>query len=618
MSQKRKTNNRARGKGNNQKNRTKNQGSFTPKKKVPTVTEIEYFDGITVNELAERLERSASDLIKLLFLMGTVVNINTTLDVDTIELICLEYNVTPTKVEVVDELALDDELEDDPNSLENRPPIITIMGHVDHGKTTLLDMIRKTNVVEDEFGGITQHIGAYQIKHKGQKMTFLDTPGHQAFTAMRARGAKVTDLVIIVVAADDGVMPQTREAIDHAKVANVPIIVAINKIDKPNPNFDRVYSEFTDLGIVPEEWGGNTVFAKISAKTGEGIESLLETIQVATDLEELKANPNRLSTGTVIEAKLDKGRGPVATLLVQNGTLHTGDTLVVGSTFAKIRKMTDSNGRELTEALPSMPVEVIGLQEVPIAGDLFKSYADEKRARFIAEKRNQVRIEADRSSSSAMSLDDLSRQIAQGETQDINIIIKADVQGSAEALKSSLEQLSSEEIRVNVIRATAGTITENDILLATASHAIVIGFNIRPTSAVRKVAEEQGVDIRLYNIIYQAIEAIESAMKGMMAPVFKEVIYGQAEVREIFKASSIGTIAGTMVVDGKIHRDSDCRLIRDGVVVYDGKISGLKRFKDDAKSVSQGYECGITIANFNDVKVGDIIEAYGEEEIEQD
>ncbi|AMC93325.1 translation initiation factor IF-2 [Erysipelothrix larvae] len=617
MSQKKK-NKRVKGRGNQSRNKSKNPASIAPKKKVPTVTEIEYFDGITVTDLAERLERSPSELIKLLFLMGTVVTINSSLDSETVELICMEYNVTAQKVEVIDELALDDDIQDDPKDLKPRPPIITIMGHVDHGKTTLLDTIRKTNVVSDEFGGITQHIGAYQIRHNNQLLTFLDTPGHQAFTAMRARGAKVTDLVIIVVAADDGMMPQTREAIDHAKVAEVPMIVAINKIDKPGANFDRIYSEFADAGITPEEWGGDTVFAKISAKTGEGIEDLLETILVATELEELSANPNRTAIGTVIEAKLDKGRGPVATLLVQNGTLHVGDPLVVGSIFARIRKMTDSNGRELVEALPSMPVEIIGLQDVPTAGDLFKSYDSEKRARFVAEKRNIAKVEADRSASSAMSLDDLSRQIAEGAVQDINIILKADVQGSAEALKSSLEQLSSDEIRVNVIRATAGTITENDILLATASHAVIIGFNIRPTSAVRKVAEEQGVDIRLYNVIYQAIEAIESAMKGMMAPVFEEVIYGQAEVREIFKASSIGTIAGSMVVDGKIFRDGKCRLIRDGVVIYDGKVLGLKRFKDDAKTVSQGYECGITIENFNDIKVGDVIEAYGEEEIAQD
>lgn len=608
--------NRNKKKRNNQ--RSKNTQAPVVKKQAPTVTEVDYHEGISVKDLSERLERNSSDIIKLLFMMGTVVNINTSLDSDTVELICMEYNVTPTLVELVDELTLEDEEEDDLSAYETRPAIITIMGHVDHGKTTLLDTIRKSDVVSDEFGGITQHIGAYQIRHKNNRLTFLDTPGHEAFTAMRERGAKVTDIVIVVVAADDGVMPQTREAIDHAKAAQVPLIVAVNKIDKPTVNIDRVYSELAELDVMPEEWGGNTVFTKISAKTGEGIEDLLETIILAAELEELKANPNRLATGTVVEAKLDKGRGPVATLLVQNGTLKTGDPIVIGTTFGKIRKMTDSNGMELAEALPSMPVEVIGLNDVPVAGDLFKAFAEEKEARSLAEKRNQAQIEADRSTSSALNLDDLSRQIAEGNVQDINIVLKSDVQGSAEALKSSLERLTSDEIRINIIRATAGTITESDVLLASASNALIIGFNIRPTASVRNLADEKGVDIRLYNVIYHAIEALESAMKGMMAPVYKEVIYGQAEVRQTYKVSKVGTIAGCMVTDGKMVRDSDVRLIRDGVVIYEGKISSLKRFQDDAKTVAQGYECGITIANFNDIKVGDVIESHGEEEVEQE
>lgn len=583
------------------------------------INKIEYHEGITVNELAEKIDKNSSDIIKLLFMMGTVVNINTSLDDETVELICLEYDVEAEKVEPIDELSLEVfELDEDEEDLEPRAPIITIMGHVDHGKTTLLDTIRTTEVAADEFGGITQHIGAYQINYDGKKLSFLDTPGHEAFTAMRARGAKVTDIVVVVVAADDGVMPQTREAIDHAKAAGVPMIIAINKIDKPTGNLDRIYSELADVGVMPEEWGGDTVFTKISAKTGEGIEELLETIILAAELEELKANPNREGMGTVVEAKLDKGRGPVATLLVQNGTLKTGDPVVVGTSFGKIRKMTDSNGNELEVAGPSMPVEIIGLQDVPVAGDVFKAFKDEKQARAIADKRKQARIEKERGQSSALNLDDLSRQIAEGNMQDINLVIKSDVQGSAEALRSSLERLSTDEVRINVIRATAGTISESDVLLASASNAIILGFNIRPSAAVRNFAEEKEVDIRLYNVIYHAIEALEAAMKGMMAPEFKEVIFGQAEVRQIYKVSKVGTIAGCMVTDGKMVSGSDVRLIRDGIVVYEGKMSSLKRFKDDAKTVNQGFECGITIENFNDIKEGDIIESHGEEEVERE
>lgn len=583
------------------------------------INKIEYHEGITVNELAEKIDKNSSDIIKLLFMMGTVVNINTSLDDETVELVCLEYDVEAEKVEPIDELSLEVfELDEDEEDLEPRAPIITIMGHVDHGKTTLLDTIRTTEVAADEFGGITQHIGAYQINYNDKKLSFLDTPGHEAFTAMRARGAKVTDIVVVVVAADDGVMPQTREAIDHAKAAGVPMIIAINKIDKPTGNLDRIYSELADIGVMPEEWGGDTVFTKISAKTGEGIEELLETIILAAELEELKANPNREGMGTVVEAKLDKGRGPVATLLVQNGTLKTGDPVVVGTSFGKIRKMTDSNGKELEVAGPSMPVEIIGLQDVPVAGDVFKAFKDEKQARAIADKRKQARIEKERGQSSALNLDDLSRQIAEGNMQDINLVIKSDVQGSAEALRSSLERLSTDEVRINVIRATAGTISESDVLLASASNAIILGFNIRPSAAVRNFAEEKEVDIRLYNVIYHAIEALEAAMKGMMAPEFKEVIFGQAEVRQIYKVSKVGTIAGCMVTDGKMVSGSAIRLIRDGIVVYEGKMSSLKRFKDDAKTVNQGFECGITIENFNDIKEGDIIESHGEEEVERE
>lgn len=607
--------------GRNTKGRKRNtqrpvEETFKPKDIV--VTDIEYTDGVSVADLSKLINKSPADIIKLLFLMGTMVTMNTSLDDETVELICMEYEIIPTKVEAVDALTLEDGVEDDPATLKPRPAIVTIMGHVDHGKTTTLDTIRKTDVVGGEHGGITQHIGAYQIKYNDNKITFLDTPGHEAFTAMRARGASVTDIVIVVVAADDGVMPQTREAVDHAKAAGVPLIVAINKIDKPETNFDRIYSEFSDLGVMPEEWGGDTAFVKISARTGEGIDNLLDVVLLATELEELKANPDRLAFGTVIEAKLDKSRGPVATLLIQKGTLKQGDPIVVGTSFGRVRKMTDHHGNELMEALPSTPVEIIGLSDVPVAGDLFKAFPDEKSSRAVADKRTIARIETERNQSSALSLDDLSQQIADGNIQDINVILKADVQGSAEAVKASLEKIDVHDIRINVIRSTVGGITENDIMLASASKAIIIGFNIRPSATIRKKAEEVGVEIRLYNIIYKAIEAMEAAMKGMLAPVFEEVVHGQAEVREIYKVSKVGTIAGCMVTDGKMVRESGIRLIRDDVVVYDGTMSTLKRFKDEAKEVAKGYECGITITNFNDIKEGDIIESYGEIEVPQE
>ena len=621
MSKRKQTNkNKKRNNRANNNNQNTNPTVSAKKRQEPKITEIEYIEGITVKDLADKLHKTPADIIKLLFMMGTMVTINTALDDETVELICLEYDVTAEKVEPVEAFTLEDDIEDSEESLIQRPAIVTIMGHVDHGKTTTLDTIRETNVVKGEFGGITQHIGAYQIDYKGQKMTFLDTPGHEAFTAMRARGAQVTDIVVVVVAADDGVMPQTREAIDHARAADVPMIVAINKIDKGDANIDRIYSEFSELNVMPEEWGGDTVFVKISAKTGEGIQDLIETLIVASELLELKANPERIAVGTVIEAKLDKGRGPVATLLVQKGTLHQGDSLVVGSTFGRVRKMVDHLGKELDFAGPSMPVEIIGLDEVPIAGDLFKVFENEKDARALASKRQVIRIEKERNQNAALSLDDLSQQIADGDIQDVNVILKADVQGSAEAMKASLERLDvgDGDVRVNVIRASVGGITENDIMLASASNALVIGFNVRPTMAIRKMAEEQGVEIRLYTVIYKALEAMELAMKGMLAPEFEEVIYGQAEVRELYKVSKIGTIAGCMVTDGKIVRDSSIRLIRDGVVVYQGELGSLKRFKDDAKEVSAGFDCGITIENFNDIKEGDIIESHGEEEVEQE
>ncbi|MEA5026431.1 MAG: translation initiation factor IF-2 [Erysipelotrichaceae bacterium] len=599
----------------NKKKRPVNKQVFKPKVNFPT--EITYKDGITVGDLADKTGRNASDIIKILFLLGKMVTINTSMDEESIQLVCMDFGITAVKEEIVDVDSLEDKDIDDASQLKERPPIVTIMGHVDHGKTTLLDTIRKTHVVTSEFGGITQHIGAYQVSINNRKITFLDTPGHEAFTAMRARGAKVTDIAIIVVAADDGVMPQTKEAVDHAKAAKCPIIVAINKIDKPNINLDKIMNGMADLGLIPEEWGGETIFVRLSAKTGEGVPKLLETIIVLSEVLNLQANPNRNASGTVIEAKLDKGRGPVTTLLVQNGNLKTGDTLVVGACFGRVRKMTDDRGREIKEALPSTPVEIIGLNDVPVAGDNFKVFANEKQAREIATRRAQTKIENERKSSSALSLDDLSRQIQEGDVQEIPIIIKADVQGSAEAVKSSLEKIEVMGVRVNVIRSTAGAINENDIMLASASKALVYGFNVRPDANVRRKAAEENVEIHLHKIIYNAIEEVELAMKGMLAPVFEEVILGQATVRQTFKVSKIGTIAGCMVTDGKFVRDCSVRLIRDGVVVYEGKLGSLKRFQNDAKEVAAGYECGVTIENFNDIKDGDLIEAYGQEEVEQ-
>ncbi|MCF0110521.1 MAG: translation initiation factor IF-2 [Erysipelotrichaceae bacterium] len=602
--------NKNKGKGNQKKSYGQ---SFSSPREV--VKEATYTDGITVGELAAKLNRNASDIIKLLFMLGNMVTINSPLDEDTIQMIAMEYNVTLTREEIIDENSLEDNIVDEEDTLKERPPIVTIMGHVDHGKTTLLDAIRKTNVVAGEFGGITQHIGAYQVDVQGKKVTFLDTPGHEAFTAMRARGASITDVVIIVVAADDGVMPQTKEAVDHAQAAGVPIIVAVNKMDKPGVNPDKVMYEMSDLGLMPEEWGGSTIFVKLSAKTGEGIQDLLETILVVSEVLELRANPDRLAIGTVIEAKLDKGRGPVSTVLVQKGTLKTGDPVVVGACYGKIRKMTDDKGREIKTAGPSKPVEIIGLSDVPVAGDNFKAFGNEKTARSVAEKRTQDKIEAERKATSAMSLDDLSQQIAEGNIQEINLIIKADVQGSAEAVKDSMSKLDVEGVRVNVIRATAGAISESDIMLASASNAIIYGFNVRPDANIRKKAEEEKIQIRLHNIIYKALEEMEAVMKGMLAPVYEEVISGQAEVRNLFKVSKVGTIAGCMVTDGSIKRECDVRLIRNGVVIYNGHLGSLKRFQDDAKEVQQGYECGLTIERYNDIKEGDIIEAYYSQEV---
>ena len=547
-----------------------------------------------------------------------MVTINSALNDEQVELICLEYGCECEKHVPVDEVNFENiEVVDDEADLQPRCPVVTIMGHVDHGKTTLLDTIRKSAVVDGEFGGITQHIGAYQVEVNGKKVTFLDTPGHEAFTAMRARGAQVTDIVIIVVAADDCVMPQTKEAIDHAKAAGVPIVVAINKIDKEGADPERIKAEMAEEGLLPEEWGGDTVYCEISAKKKIGIEELLETLTVVAELADLKANPNRYAYGSVVEGKLDKGRGAVATLLVENGTLRASDPIVVGAAYGRVRQMLDDKGRVIKEALPGTPVEITGLNEVPVAGDKFMVFETEKQARSVGETRMKAKIEKDRNSGAALSLDDLYSQIKEGQIIDLNIIVKADVQGTAEAVKASLEKIDVDGVRVNVIRSTVGAISESDVILASASQAIIYGFNVRPDAKVRNKAEEENVEIRLHNVIYKMVEEIETAMKGMLAPEYHEVITGQAEIRQVIKASKIGNIAGCYVTDGSIKRNCGIRLIRDGIVVYEGKLASLRRFKDDVKEVNAGFECGLNIENYNDIKEGDIIEGYVMEEVEK-
>ncbi len=596
-------------------NKKPNKEKTFERKDEVKVEAITYEDGITVGELAEKLHKNSSEIIKILFMLGKMVTINSVLDDENIELVCMEFNVDVTKEEKKDDDTLLDTEEDDPKDLVTRAPIVTIMGHVDHGKTTLLDYIRNSRVVDGEFGGITQHIGAYQVNVNGQLVTFLDTPGHEAFTAMRARGASVTDICIIVVAADDGVMPQTLEAIDHAKAANVPIIVAINKMDKAGANPEKVKNAMAEKGLMPEEWGGDTIFCECSAKTGAGVQNILETILVVAEVRDLKANPKKLATGTVIEAKLDKGRGPVTTLLVQNGTLKQSDSIVVGSCYGKIRKMTNDLGQEIKEAKPSTPVEIIGLNDLPVAGDNFKVFDNDKDARAVAQARAKAKIEKERNATSAMSLDDLKSQIDAGDIKEIPVIVKSDVTGTAEAVANSLSKIDVDGVKVNVIRHAAGAINESDVILASVSHAVIYGFNVRPDANVKKKAREEGVEIRLHNIIYKAVEEMEAAMKGMLAPVFEEVVTGQAEVRKTFKVSKVGTIAGCMVTEGKIVRDSNIRLIRDGIVIYTGKLASLKRFDNDAKEVNEGYECGLTIENFNDIKELDIVEGYVDQEV---
>ncbi|MCI2868120.1 translation initiation factor IF-2 [Staphylococcus hominis] len=615
---KKKNNKNSKNNKNNKNNKKgKNNKPAAEPKEMPS--KITYEEGITVGELADKLNIESSDIIKKLFLLGIVANINQSLDEETLELIADDYGVEIEKEVVVNEEDLttyfDDE-EDDPDAIE-RPAVVTIMGHVDHGKTTLLDSIRNTKVTAGEAGGITQHIGAYQIENNGKKITFLDTPGHAAFTTMRARGAQVTDITILVVAADDGVMPQTIEAINHAKEADVPTIVAVNKVDKPTANPDRVMQELTEYGLIPEDWGGDTIFVPLSALNGDGIDDLLEMIGLVAEVQELKANPDKQAVGTVIEAELDKSRGPAASLLVQNGTLHVGDSIVVGNTYGRVRAMVNDLGQRIKTAGPSTPVEITGINDVPQAGDRFVIFKDEKQARRIGEARHEANVIQQRQESKNVSLDNLFEQMKQGEMKDLNVIIKGDVQGSVEALAASLMKIDVEGVNVRIIHTAVGAINESDVTLANASNGIIVGFNVRPDAGAKRASEAENVDMRLHRVIYNVIEEIESAMKGLLDPEFEEQVIGQAEVRQTFKVSKVGTIAGSYVTEGKITRNAGVRVIRDGIVQFEGELDTLKRFKDDAKEVSQGYECGITIANFNDIKEGDIIEAFEMVEIER-
>ena len=585
-------------------------------KKTPLTVKIP--DEISVGELASRMKKAGAEVVKCLMKNGVMASLSQLIDFDTAAIIAEEMGCKVEKEVVVTiEEKLIDTAEDKAEDLVPRAPVVVVMGHVDHGKTSLLDYIRNAHVASGEAGGITQHIGAYQVQINGKPITFLDTPGHEAFTSMRARGAMVTDIAILVVAAEDGIMPQTVESINHAKAAEIPIIVAINKMDKPTANPDRIMQQLTEYELVPEEWGGDTIICPISAKTGQGIDNLLDMVILTAEMQELKANPNRTAHGAVIEAKLDKGRGPVATLLVQNGTLKQGDIIIAGTAVGRIRAMTNARGEKVTSAGPSVPVEVIGMSEVPGAGDDFHAVSDERMARELVEQRkHEQRTLATGSVKQKVSLDDLFSQIQQGEIKDLNIIVKADVQGSAEAVKSSLEKLSNDEVRVRVIHSAVGAISESDVMLASTSNAIIVGFNVRPDNNARDNAARLGVDMRMYRVIYEAIDEIETAMKGMLAPKFREVALGQAEVREVFKITGAGIVAGCYVTSGKIQRGAQLRLLRENIVIHEGVIATLKRFKDDVKEVAQGYECGITIEKYGDVKVGDVIEAFIMEQIE--
>ncbi len=595
--------------------------AFVPKKeeaKKKEKLEIEIPDEILVSELAEKLKTTANDVIKRLMLIGVMANLNQSVDFDTASLIAEDMGAKVSKeIIVTKEDVLFNDVEDEADSLLPRDPVVVVMGHVDHGKTSLLDAIRETNVASGEAGGITQHIGAYRVSINGRKITFLDTPGHEAFTAMRARGAQVTDIAILVVAADDGIMPQTVEAINHAKAAGLTTIVAINKIDRENADVERVKRELSENDILIEEWGGDTVCCEVSAKKRINIEGLLEMVILSADMLELKANPNRMAKGTVIESRLDKGRGPVASVLVQKGTLNQGDIVVAGTSVGKVRVMTDDKGNKIKEAGPSVPVEIVGLSEAPEGGEIFYAVSDERAARDVVEARKQKIKDETVKAQSQVSLDDLFAQISEGNMKTLNIIVKADVQGSVEAVRQSLEKLSNEEVKVKVIHGAVGGVNESDVMLASASNAIIVGFNVRPDGGAIVSAESKGVEMRMYRIIYDAIDEIEAAIKGMLAPKFREKVTGHAEVRQTFKVSSVGTIAGCYVTDGSISRNNQVRVVRNGIVIYEGAIDSLKRFKDDAKEVASGFECGMSIEKFNDIKEGDIFESFTMEEVER-
>lgn len=613
--------NRFNKKGKKGKHQQESAKPAVPARKFRELPDVlEYTEGMNVADIAKKIHREPAEIIKKLFMMGVMVNQNQALDKDTIELLAVDYGMEPQEKVQVDIADIDKFFEPEAvveENLTTRPPVVTIMGHVDHGKTTLLDTLRHSRVTSGEAGGITQHIGAYQLDIDGKPITFLDTPGHAAFTSMRARGASITDITILVVAADDGVMPQTIEAINHAKAAKVPIIVAVNKIDKPGANPDHVKQELSEHELIPEEWGGDTIFVNISAKFNQNIDELLENILLIAEVEDLKADPTQKAIGTVIEARLDKGKGPVATLLVQQGTLHVGDPIVVGNTYGRVRVMTNDMDRRDKEAGPATPVEITGLNDVPQAGDRFVVFEDEKTARQAGEERAKRALLEQRSASSRVTLDNLFESLKEGELKEVNIIVKADVQGSAEAVSASLQKIDVEGVRVKIVHAAVGAINESDVTLAAASNAIIIGFNVRPTPQAKQQAEQEEVDIRLHRIIYKALEEIETAMKGLLDPEFEEKITGQMTVRELYKVSKVGTIAGCYVTEGFIRRDSGVRVIRDGIVIYEGKLASLKRFKDDVKEVKLGFECGAMIENFNDLRVDDAIEGFIMEEIKQ-
>lgn len=613
--------NRFNKKGKKGKHQQESAKPAVPARKFRELPDVlEYTEGMNVADIAKKIHREPAEIIKKLFMMGVMVNQNQALDKDTIELLAVDYGMEPQEKVQVDIADINKFFEPEAvveENLTTRPPVVTIMGHVDHGKTTLLDTLRHSRVTSGEAGGITQHIGAYQLDIDGKPITFLDTPGHAAFTSMRARGASITDITILVVAADDGVMPQTIEAINHAKAAKVPIIVAVNKIDKPGANPDHVKQELSEHELIPEEWGGDTIFVNISAKFNQNIDELLENILLIAEVEDLKADPTQKAIGTVIEARLDKGKGPVATLLVQQGTLHVGDPIVVGNTYGRVRVMTNDMGRRDKEAGPATPVEITGLNDVPQAGDRFVVFEDEKTARQAGEERAKRALLEQRSASSRVTLDNLFESLKEGELKEVNIIVKADVQGSAEAVSASLQKIDVEGVRVKIVHAAVGAINESDVTLAAASNAIIIGFNVRPTPQAKQQAEQEEVDIRLHRIIYKALEEIETAMKGLLDPEFEEKITGQMTVRELYKVSKVGTIAGCYVTEGFIRRDSGVRVIRDGIVIYEGKLASLKRFKDDVKEVKLGFECGAMIENFNDLRVDDAIEGFIMEEIKQ-